>query len=69
MVKNPPANAGATGDVGSIPGSGSSPGEEDGSPFPVFLSGKSHGQRSLESYSPWAHKELDMNKQLTLSLS
>ena len=27
LVKNPPANAGATGDVGSIPGVGGSPGE------------------------------------------
>ena len=30
MVKNPPANAG---DVGSIPGSRRSPGEENGSPL------------------------------------
>ena len=28
MVKNLPANAGAAGDMGSIPGSGRSPGEE-----------------------------------------
>ena len=28
-------------------------------PTPVFLSGKSHGQRSLKGYSPWGHKELD----------
>jgi len=27
---------------------------------PVFLPGKFHGQRSLESYSPWGHKESDM---------
>ena len=30
MVKNPPANAG---DLGSIPGSGRSPGEGNGYPF------------------------------------
>ena len=30
VVKNPPANAGATGDTGSIPGSGRSPGEGNG---------------------------------------
>ena len=30
VVKNPPANAGDIRDVGSIPGSGSSPGEENG---------------------------------------
>ena len=29
-------------------------------PTPVFLPGESHGQRSLEGYSPWGHKELDM---------
>ena len=29
-------------------------------PTPVFLPGKSHGQRSLMGYSPWGHKELDM---------
>ena len=26
---------------------------------PVFLPGKSHGQRSLVGYSPWVHKESD----------
>ena len=26
-------------------------------PTPVFLPGKSHGQRSLAGYSPWGHKE------------
>ena len=29
------------------------------SPFPVFLSGKFYGQRSLVWYSPWGLKELD----------
>ena len=28
-------------------------------PTPVFLPGKSHGQRSLAGYSPWSHKESD----------
>ena len=28
-------------------------------PTPVFLPGEFHGQRSLEDYSPWGHKELD----------
>ena len=52
-VRNPPASAG---DVGLIPDSGRSPGEENGKPTPVFLPGKSHGQRSLVGYSPWGHK-------------
>ena len=34
-------------------------------PTPVFLPGKSHGQRSLAGYSPWHHKELDMTKRLS----
>ena len=33
-------------------------------PAPVFLPGKSHGQRSLAGYSPWGHKESDMIKRL-----
>ena len=32
MVKNPPADAGDVGDVGSIPGLGRSPGEGNGNP-------------------------------------
>ena len=28
-------------------------------PTPVFLPGESHGERSLEGYSPWGRKELD----------
>ena len=28
----------------------------------LFLPGKSHGQRSLVSYSSWDHKDLDMTK-------
>ena len=31
-------------------------------PAPVFLPGKSHGQRSLAGYSPWGHKESDMTE-------
>ena len=35
---------------------------------PVFLPGKFRGTKSLVGYSPWGHKELDITKQLTLSL-
>ena len=31
---------------------------------PVYLPGKSHGQRSLVGYSPWGHKELDMTEHI-----
>ena len=40
VVKNSPANAGDIRDMGSIPGSGRSPGEGNGNP--VFLPGESH---------------------------
>ena len=43
-----------TGDPGSIPGLGRSPGEGNGSHSSVPV-GKSHGQRSLAGYSPWDH--------------
>ena len=59
----------SAGNLGLIPGSGHSPGEENGNPIPVFLPGKSHGQRSLVGYSPWGHKESDTTEQLALSLS
>jgi len=50
-VKNQPVNAGDTRDVGSIPGSGKSPGGGHGNPTPIFLPGEPHGQTSLEGYS------------------
>ena len=54
------------GDLGSIPGSGRSPGGGNGQPTPVLLPGKSHGQGSLVGYSPWGCKESDMTEQLYL---
>ena len=53
-------------DLGLIPGSRRSPG--DGNGTPVFLPGKSHGQRSLVGYSLWGYKESDMTELLTLPL-
>ena len=32
--------------------------------MPLFLPGKSHGQKSLTGYSPWGHKESNTTKQL-----
>ena len=40
--------------------------EEGLATYSVFLSGESHGQRSLAGYSPWGHKESDTTEQLTL---
>ena len=63
VVKNP-AHAGATVDrfhlwVGKIPW------RRKGQPTPVFLPEKSHGQRSLEGYHPWGHKESRWSEQLS----
>ena len=59
MVKNLSANAGDIRDVGLIPGWGRSPERREWQPTPVFLPGKSSGQRSLAGYSSWGHKESD----------
>ena len=56
------ASARNAGDPGSIPGSGKSPWRRKWQPTPVFLPGKSHGQRNLVGYSPWGHKESDTNE-------
>ena len=36
---------------------------------PVFLSEKSHGQRSLVGWSPWGHKESDMTEHICTTSS
>ena len=38
-------------------------------PTPVFLPGKSHGQKSLEGCSPWGHKESDTTERLHFPFS
>ena len=50
----------SAGDWGSIPGSRRSPGEGNGNP-PIFLPGKSHGQRSLVGYNPWGFNRTGHN--------
>ena len=50
------------GDLGSIPELGRSPGGGHGNPLQYFCLENPHGQRSLEGYSPWGHKESDMTK-------
>ena len=59
MVKNPSANAGDIRDVGSIPGSGRSPGGRDGNPLQYSFLENQLGQRSLAGYNPRGRKELD----------
>ena len=61
VMKNLPGSAGNTG-VQSL-GQKDSLEEEDSLeeiPAPVFLLGRSHGQRSLAGYSSWGCKESDM---------
>ena len=51
------------GELGSIPGLGSSPGEGMAT-LPVFLPGESQGQRRLVGCSLWGCKESDTTEQL-----
>ena len=44
------------------------PGEGNGYPTPVFLSGEFYGQRSPVGDSPWSRKESDTVERPTLSL-
>ena len=48
--------------MGSIPGSGRSPGGENGNPLQYSCLENHHGQRSLVGCSPWGGKELDMSE-------
>ena len=61
MVKNPSAKQETQ--IGSL--GQKIPWRRKWQPTPVFLPGKCHGQRSLEGYSPWGHKESDMTELLT----
>ena len=59
MVKNLPASAGDTGDSGSIPRSGRSPGGGHGNLLQYSCLGESREQKNLVGYCPWGHKESD----------
>ena len=52
VVKNLPASAGDVRDVGSIPGSGRSPGREYGNPLQNSCLENPQGQRKMAGYSP-----------------
>ena len=49
-------------DLGSILGSGRSPGEGNGNPLQHYCLQNPQGQRSLGGYSPWGHTESDMTE-------
>ena len=60
MVKEPACQCRRpSGDAGLIPWG------RKWQPTPVFLPGKSRGQRSLAGYSPWGCKEWNMTEQLS----
>ena len=60
-IKNLPASAGDPSDSWV----GKTPWRRKWRPAPVFLPGKSCGQRSLAGYGLWCHKESDMHEQLS----
>ena len=61
VVKNLPANAGDTRDMGLML-SQEVPWRRKWQHTPVFLPGKFHGQKSVAGYSPWGCKESDMTE-------
>ena len=58
VVKNPPGNEGVTGDVGSTPESGRSPGRGNGTHSSI-LACKMPWTEELVGYSPGDHRESD----------
>ena len=60
--KEPTCNSG---DSGSIPGLGRSPGGGHGNPLQYSCLENPHGQTSLVGYSPWGRKGSDTTEQLT----
>ena len=59
MVKKLPANAGDTGEAGSIPGSGRSPGGDNGHPLPSSRL-ENPTERSLAGFSLQGTAESDL---------
>ena len=55
------ASAYNVGDLGLIPGLGSSPGGGHGNPLPYFCLENPHGQRCLAGYSPWGSQRIGHN--------
>ena len=58
MVKNPPSNAGDVKRCRFDTWVGKIPWRRKWQPTPVFLLGKSHGQRSLVGYSPQGRRRV-----------
>ena len=62
MVKNLLASAGATGDLGLIPGLGRSPGEENGNPLHYSCLENSMDRRAWWATVHGDHKKSDMTE-------
>ena len=67
--KESTCSPGATGEVGSTPGLGRSPGGGHGNPLQYSCLENPHGQRCMVGYSPCGCKELNMSKRLKHSTS
>ena len=59
VAKNPPASARDAGDAGLMPGSGRSPGGQNGNPPQYSCLGNPMDKRNLAGYSPLCQKESD----------
>ena len=66
VVKNPPASVGNIRDVGSIPGSGRSPGGGNGNPHQYSCLENPMDREVSWAYSPWGCKESDMTEALSM---
>ena len=62
VVKNLPADAGDTGNIGLIPGSGRSPGGGHGNPLQYSCLENPVDRGALVGYSPWGLTESDMTE-------
>ena len=69
VVKNPPASAGDTEDVGSVPGLGRALGGGHGNPLQYScLENPMDRERTLAGWSPWGHKESWQTEQLNIHI-
>ena len=65
VVKNVPTNLGDARDADLIPVSGKSLRVGNDNPRQYAFLENPHGQRNLEGYSPWSHKESDTTEHST----
>ena len=65
VVKNVPTNLGDARDADLIPVSGKSLRVGNDNPRQYACLENPHGQRNLEGYSPWSHKESDTTEHST----